>query len=55
MPRPTFWNSSGCNLFKGGVTNLKMGGSMHFGRCGGGVNTVKTLKFDKREVHDPPS
>jgi len=33
-------------------------GSMHcIGRCGGGVNTVKTLKFENRGVHDmtPPS
>jgi len=38
--------------YKGGATNLKMGGgSMHWKV---GVNTLKKRKFEKVKVHDPP-
>jgi len=36
----------GCTASKGGAMNLKVRGSMHW-KVGGGVNSVKTLKFEK--------
>jgi len=41
-------------MTKGGATNLKVGGQC-IKKWGGGVNTVKTLKFEKGEGgYDPP-